>query len=155
MHIVWTLEYLCQSYLRLDVCLEVLTGLKIHPVYIVWSVCVLTIAPQLQALLLVSEAHAVIAVGVTVLAWGSIQEVNVGGAVGWSTRAVLWEVTWASCTTAHRTCLFQLRAQRKRGHVGIHISTFVCIVHLEADWGLYAWQKWQLKKSVKGEYRNE
>lgn len=40
MHIVWTLECVRHSYLRLDVCLEALTGLNIHPVYIVWSVCV-------------------------------------------------------------------------------------------------------------------
>lgn len=117
MHPVRAVEWsVCvYSYLWLDVSLEVWQDWK-SILLILYEVCALTVAPQLQALLLVSEAHAVIAVGVAILAWRSIQEVNVRGAVRWSTCAVLGEVTWASCTTAHCTCLLQLRAQRQWGH---------------------------------------
>lgn len=53
---------------------------------------VLTRSPQLLALLLVSEAHAIVAVGLTALAGGAIHLVEVGGAVGRLARAELGEV---------------------------------------------------------------
>lgn len=139
------------SYLRLDASLQVWHGCK--SVLLIWyAVCVLTVAPQLQALLLVSEAHAVVAVSVAVLTRGSVQEVHVRGAVGRSARAVLWEVTWASCTTAQRTCLFQLREQRKLGHVCILISTFVCIIlyTFSSRLGYKHDRTWQIKTRVQG-----
>lgn len=62
--------------------------------------------PQLLALGLVGEAHAVVAVGLAALAGGAVHLVEVGGTVGRLARAELWEVAlpglWA--------------AQRARGH---------------------------------------
>lgn len=49
--------------------------------------------PQLLALLLVGEAHAVVAVGLATLAGGAVHLVEVGGAMGRLARAELWEVT--------------------------------------------------------------
>jgi hypothetical protein len=60
---------------------------------------VLTRSPQLLALLLVGETHAIIAVGLATLAGGAIHLVEVGGAEGRLARAELWEVT-LSCLWA-------------------------------------------------------
>lgn len=54
---------------------------------------VLTRSPQLLALFLVSEAHAVVAVGLATLTGGAVHLVIVGRAVGRLARAELWEVT--------------------------------------------------------------
>lgn len=53
---------------------------------------VLTRSPQLLALLLISEAHAIVAVGLATLAGGAIHLVIVGGAVRRLARAELGEV---------------------------------------------------------------
>lgn len=50
-------------------------------------------SPQLLALLLISEAHAIVAVGLATLAGGAIHLVIVGGAVGGLARAELGEIT--------------------------------------------------------------
>lgn len=53
----------------------------------------LTRPPQLLALLLVGEAHAVVAVGLAALTGGAVHLVEVGGTMGRLARAELWEVT--------------------------------------------------------------
>lgn len=68
----------------------------------------ITVAPELQALLLVGEAHAVIAVGQSILAGGAVQQVDVGRTVRRGPRAVLWQVTRPRWPSAHGTCLLQL-----------------------------------------------
>lgn len=57
-------------------------------------------APQLLALLLVGEAHAIVAVGLAVLARGAVHLVEVGGALGGLARAELWEVALPCLFTA-------------------------------------------------------
>lgn len=52
-----------------------------------------SVAPELQALLFMGEAHAVVAVGLSVLAGGAIQQVDVGRTVGRGPSTVLWQVT--------------------------------------------------------------
>lgn len=88
---------------------------------------VITVAPQLQALLLVGETHAVVAVGQSVLTGGAVQQVDVGRTVRRRPGAVLWQVTSPCWTPAHGTCLFQLaesgseqrrrKQKRRRGDV--------------------------------------
>ena len=60
----------------------------------------LTRTPQLLALLLVGEAHAVVAVGLATLAGGAVHLVEVGGAMGGLARAELREVTLPRLLTA-------------------------------------------------------
>lgn len=79
----------------------------------VWAIlcgkrCFITVAPELQALLLVGEAHAVVAVGQPVLAGGAVQQVHVGRAVWRGPGAVLWQVACSRWSPAHGTCLLQL-----------------------------------------------
>lgn len=79
---------------------------------------VITVAPQLQALLLVGETHAVVAVGQSVLTGGAVQQVDVGRTVRRRPGAVLWQVTGPCWTPAHGTCLFQLAesgSEQRRG----------------------------------------
>lgn len=60
----------------------------------------LTVPPQLSALLLVCEAHAVVAVGLAPLTRCAIYLVEVSGTVGGRARAELWEVTLAHLLAA-------------------------------------------------------
>ena len=69
---------------------------------------VITVAPKLQALLFMGEAHAVVAVGQTVLTGGAVEQVDVGGTVRRGPSAVLWQVTCPCWPPAHGTCLLQL-----------------------------------------------
>lgn len=64
-----------------------------------------SVAPELQALLFVGEAHAVVAVGHSGLAGRAVQQVDVGGTVRRSPGAVLWQVTCPRRAPAHGTCL--------------------------------------------------
>jgi len=66
------------------------------------------VAPQLQALLLVGEAHAVVAVGHPVLADGAVQQVDVAGAVRGRPGAVLGQVTGPRRAPAQGARLLQL-----------------------------------------------
>lgn len=67
-----------------------------------------TVAPELQALLFVGEAHAVVAVGQSILTGGAVQQVDVGRTVRRGPSAVLWQVTRPRWAPAHGTCLLQL-----------------------------------------------
>lgn len=60
----------------------------------------LTGPPQLLALLLVGEAHAVVAVGVAALTGGAVHLVEIGGAVRRLARAELGEVALPRLLTA-------------------------------------------------------
>ena len=75
----------------------------------------LTRAPQLLALLLVGEAHAVVAVGLAILARGAVHLVEVGGALGGLSRAELREVALPCLFTAHRARGQQLSRGTRRG----------------------------------------
>lgn len=66
-----------------------------------------SVAPQLHALLLMGEAHAVVAVGDAVLAGRAVQQVDVGGTVRRRACAVFWQVTCSSWSTAHCARLLQ------------------------------------------------
>lgn len=68
----------------------------------------ITVAPQLQALLLVGEAHAIVAVGHSILTGGTVQQVDVGRTVWGGPGAVLWQVTRPRWPPAHGTRLLQL-----------------------------------------------
>ena len=62
----------------------------------------LTRPPQLLALLLVGEAHAVVAVGLAALAGGAVHLVEVGGTMSRLARAELWEVALPGLLAAQR-----------------------------------------------------
>lgn len=68
----------------------------------------ITVAPELEALLFMGEAHAVVAVGQSILTGGAIQQVDVGRTVRRGPGAVLWQVTRPRWPTAHGSCLLQL-----------------------------------------------
>lgn len=70
---------------------------------------VLTRSPQLLALFLVSEAHAVVAVGLATLAGGAIHLVKVGGAVGRLAGTELGKVTLSHLLAARGSRSHQLR----------------------------------------------
>lgn len=61
---------------------------------------VLTRPPQLLALLLVGEAHAIVAVGLAALTGGAVHLVEVGGAMRRLARAEFWEVALPCLLTA-------------------------------------------------------
>lgn len=86
---------------------------------------VLTRTPQLLALLLVGEAHAVVAVGLATFTGGAIHLVEVGGAVGRLARAELWEVTLPGLLTtqgARSQELSQRMRQKKQLDVPSHLN---------------------------------
>lgn len=56
--------------------------------------------PELLALFLVGEAHAIVAVGLATLTGGAVHLVEVGGAMGRLARAEFWEVTLPCLLTA-------------------------------------------------------
>ena len=60
----------------------------------------LTRTPELLALFLVGEAHAIVAVGLATLTGGAVHLVEVGGAMGRLARAEFWEVTLPCLLTA-------------------------------------------------------
>lgn len=62
----------------------------------------LTRPPQLLALLLVGEAHAIVAVGLAALAGGAVHLVEVGGTMGRLARAELGEVALLGLLAAQR-----------------------------------------------------
>lgn len=64
-----------------------------------------SIAPELQALLFMGEAHAVVAVCHSVLTGGTVQQVDIGGTVRRGPGAVLWQVTSPCWPPAHGTSL--------------------------------------------------
>lgn len=70
----------------------------------------LTWSPQLDTLLLVRHAHAVVAVGLPVRTSRAVQQVHIGGAVRRSPGAVLWEVARPSWLSAHSPGCFELWA---------------------------------------------
>lgn len=72
------------------------------------DILLLTIAPQLQALLFVCEAHAIVAVSQSIMARGAIQQVDVGGTVRRCPGAVLRQITGPFWPSAHGTSLLQL-----------------------------------------------
>lgn len=65
-------------------------------------------SPQLLALLLVSEAHAIVAIGLAALAGSAIHLIEVGGAVGRLARAELGEVTLPHLLTTQGSRSHQL-----------------------------------------------
>lgn len=67
-----------------------------------------TIAPQLQTLLFMGEAHAIVTVGQSILAGGAIQQVDVCRTVRRGTSAVFGKVTSPRWPSTHSTCLLQL-----------------------------------------------
>lgn len=70
---------------------------------------VLTRSPKLLALLLVSQAHAVVAVGLAALTGGAVHLVEVGGAVGRFASAELGEVALPHLLATRGTRSHQLR----------------------------------------------
>ena len=89
-------------------------------------------APELQALLFVRQAHAVVAVGAAVLAGGAVQQVDIGGAVGRGAGAVFGKVACPRRASAHGARLLQLRGRVKEHrepirafiHPSIHPSVY-------------------------------
>lgn len=75
----------------------------------------LTRAPQLLALLLVGEAHAIVAVSLAVLTRGAVHLVEVGGALGGLARAELREVALPGLFTAQRARGQQLSRGARKG----------------------------------------
>lgn len=86
------------------------------------DILLITIAPELQALLFVREAHAIVAVGQSILARGAIQQVDVGRTVRRCPGAVLWQIAGPFWPSAHGTSLLQLveteREQGVKGELG-------------------------------------
>lgn len=76
---------------------------------------VLTRPPQLLALLLVGEAHAIVAVGLATLTGGAVHLVEVGGAMGRLARAEFWEVALPCLLTAQGPWGQQLNRENERG----------------------------------------
>lgn len=83
------------------------------------AITVLTVAPELQTLLLVGQAHAVVAVGQAVLTGGAIQQVHVGGTVRRCPGAVLGQVTGPRWAPAHGPGLFQLPQRAHRWSISV------------------------------------
>lgn len=69
---------------------------------------VLTRSPKLLALLLVSQTHAIVAVGLATLTGGAVHLVEVGGAVGRLASAELGEVTLPHLLTTRGSRSHQL-----------------------------------------------
>lgn len=83
------------------------------------DILLITIAPELQALLFVREAHAIVAVGQSILARGAIQQVDVGRTVRRCPGAVLWQIAGPFWPSAHGTSLLQLvETERTRSEGG-------------------------------------
>lgn len=82
----------------------------------------LTRPPQLLALLLVGEAHAVVAVSLAALTGGAVHLVEVGGTMGRLARAELWEVALPCLLPAQGARGQQL----SRGMRGKHSQSFSC-----------------------------
>lgn len=75
---------------------------------------VLTRSPKLLALLLISQAHAVVAVGLAALTGGAVHLVEVGGAVGRLASAELGEVALPHLLTTRGPRSHQLRWRTRR-----------------------------------------
>lgn len=91
----------------------------------------LTVAPELQALLFVREAHAVVAVGQSVLARGAVQQVDVGGTVRRCPGAVLRQIAGPFWPSAHGPGLLQLvETENKewKGGGGIHQMNLIVLL---------------------------
>ncbi len=93
----------------------------------VWSVLCsdrlfITVAPELQALLFVGEAHPIVAVGQSVLTGGAVQQVDIGRTVRRGPGTVLWQVTCSRWPPAHGTCLLQLAVRREGGESTRHLK---------------------------------
>lgn len=73
----------------------------------------LTGPPELDTLLVVGHAHAVVAVRLAVGAGRAVQQVHVGRAVGRGTRAVFGEVTGSCCLPAGRPSHLQLPREER------------------------------------------
>lgn len=73
----------------------------------------LTWPPELDTLLVVGHAHAVVAVRLAVGAGRAIQQVHVGRAVGRGTRAVFGEVAGSCCLPAGRPSHLQLPREER------------------------------------------